>query len=190
MHATHAIHAFHQDQQPVNRHLLHNRLMRDHDYQDCPMLTVQTNKREIMSELKLPVTVLLSSVPQEGAGWQALTQHACGGFSRKSLTAYVYVLKVLPVKQEMLDDILFEQFLGDITAGLDNGASDKQRAEYRAFLQRHGVTVNDANLAALMQAVYPMDASEKNLVALTGKVALKDITLDGLQIAVLGDNCV
>jgi hypothetical protein len=140
-----------------------------------------------MSQLKLPVTVLLSSTPQEGAGWQKLTQHVCGGFSRKSLDAYIYVLQVLPAMQEMIDDILFEQFLGDITNGLDDGVSDKQRSEYRAFLQRHGVTVSDTILGALTQAVYPMDASEKNLLALTGKA--NSIKLDGLQIAVLGDNC-
>jgi hypothetical protein len=140
-----------------------------------------------MSDLTLPVTVLLSATPQAGAGWQKLTQHVCGGFSRKSFDAYIYVLKVLPVMQEMIDDILFEQFLGDITKGLDDGVSDKQRSEYRAFLLRHGVTVSDANLGTLMQAAYPMDASEKNLLTLTGKT--NSINLDGLQIAVLGDNC-
>lgn len=140
-----------------------------------------------MSDLKLPVTVLLSSTPQEGAGWQKLTQHVCGGFSRKTFDAYIYVLKLLPAMQEMVDDILFEQFLGDITKGLDDGVDDRQRGEYRAFLLRHGVTVNDANLGVLTQAVYPMDASEKNLLALTGKAI--SINLDGLQIAVLGDNC-
>ena len=140
-----------------------------------------------MSDLKLPVTVLLSSTPQEGAGWQKFTQHVCGGFSRKTFDAYIYVLKILPAMQEMIDDILFEQFLGDITKGLDDGVSDKQRSEYRAFLLRHGVTVSDANLGVLTQAVYPMDASEKNLLAMTGKA--NNINLDGLQIAVLGDNC-
>lgn len=90
--------------------------------------------------------------------------------------------------QEMIDDILFEQFLGAITKGLDNDVSDKQRSEYRAFLQRHGVTISDVNLSALTQAAYPMDANEKNLLALTGKV--NSINLDGLRIAVLGDNCV
>ena len=143
-----------------------------------------------MSDLKLPVTVLLSMSPQEGAGWQKLTQHVCGGFSRQTFDACVYVLTILPAMQEMIDDILFEQFLGDITKGLDDGVSDKQRSEYRAFLLRHGMTVSDANLNTLMQAAYPMDASEKNLLALTGKAAIKDIKLDGLQIAVLGDNCV
>jgi hypothetical protein len=142
-----------------------------------------------MSDLKLPAIVLLSSAPQEGAGWQPLTQHVCGGFARKTFDAYAYVLKVLPSMQEMIDDILFEQFLGDITKGLDDGVSDKQRAEYRGFLLRHGVHVSDTNLAALTQAVYPMDASEKNLQALTGKASIKGINLDGLQIAVLGDNC-
>ncbi len=140
-----------------------------------------------MSDLKLPVTVLLSQVPQEATGWQKLTQHVCGGFSRKTFDAYVYVLAVLPTMQEMIDDILFEQFLGDITKGLDDGVGDKQRAEYRGFLLRHGVTVSDANLSSLTQAAYPMDASEKNLLALTGKSA--SIKLDGLQIVVLGDNC-
>lgn len=142
-----------------------------------------------MSDLKLPVTVLLSSLPQEGAGWQSVTNHVCGGYARKNLTAWVYPLTLLPAVQEMIDDILFEQFLGDITKGLDEGVSDKQRAEYRTFLSRHAVTVSDSNLAALMQAVYPMDASEKNLQVMTGKTAIKGITLDGLQIAVLGDNC-
>ncbi len=140
-----------------------------------------------MSELKLPVTALLSQLPQEAAGWRKLTQHVCGGFSRKSLDGYIYVLQVLPAMQEMIDDILFEQFLGDITKGLDDGVSDKQRAEYRAFLLRHGVTVSDANLATLTQAAYPMDASEKNLLTLTGKAG--SVKLDGLQIVVLGDNC-
>ena len=140
-----------------------------------------------MTDLKLPVTVLLSHSPQEGAGWQKLTQHVCGGFSRKSFDAYITVLTILPAMQEMIDDILFEQFLGDITKGLDDGVGDKQRAEYRAFLLRHGVTVSDANLSALTQAAYPMDASEKNLLALTGKA--NNINLDGLQIVVLGDNC-
>ena len=142
-----------------------------------------------MSNFKLPVTVLLSSSAQETAGWQPLTQHVCGGFARKTIDAYVYVLTILPAMQEMLDDILFEQFLGDITKGLDDGVSDRQRAEYRAFLLRHGITVSDSNLAALTQAVYPMDASEKNLLALVGKSSIKGINLDGLQIAVLGDNC-
>ena len=140
-----------------------------------------------MSDLKLPATALLSSTMQEGAGWKNLTQHACGGFSRKTFDAYIYVLTILPAMQELIDDILFEQFLGDITKGLDDGVGDKQRAEYRAFLLRHGVTVSDANLATLAQAAYPMDASEKNLLALTGKSA--SIKLDGLQIVVLGDNC-
>lgn len=142
-----------------------------------------------MSNPKLPVTVLLSTTPQAGAGWQKLSQHVCGGFSRKSFDAYIYVLTILPAMQEMIDDILFEQFLGDFTKGLDDGVSDKQRGEYRAFLQRYGVTVNEANLGALTQAAYPMDASEKNLLALTGKPSIKDIKLDGLQIVALGDNC-
>ena len=141
-----------------------------------------------MSDLKLPVTALLSFSPQEGAGWQKLTQHVCGGFSRKSFDAYIYILKILPVMQEMIDDILFEQFLGDITKGLDDGADDKQRSEYRAFLMRHSVTINDENLSTLTQAAYPMDASEKNLLTLTGKKF--DIDLVGLQIVVLSDNCV
>lgn len=140
-----------------------------------------------MSDLKLPVTVLLSSAPQQGAGWQKLTQHVCGGFSRKTFDADIYILTILPTMQEVIDDILFEQFLGDITKGLDDGVSDRQRSEYRAFLMRHGVTVSDANLATLMQAAYPMDASEKNLLALTGKTS--NINLAGLQIVVLGDNC-
>ena len=142
-----------------------------------------------MSDLKLPVTVLLSHTTQEGAGWQKLNQHLCGGFSRKTFDAYIYVLTILPAMQEMIDDILFEQFLGDITKGLDDGVSDKQRAEYRSFLQRHGITINDANLGALMQAAYTMDASEKNLLALTGKATIKGINLDGMHIAILGDNC-
>ncbi|MFZ6751206.1 hypothetical protein [Undibacterium sp. Ren11W] len=142
-----------------------------------------------MPELKLPLTVLLSSVPQEGAGWLPLKQHVCGGFKRKTLDAYAYGLTILPGMQEMIDDILFEQFLSDLSKGLDDGVSDKQRAEYRGFLLRHGVAVNDSNLAALTQAVYPMDASEKNLQALTGKASIKGVNLDGLQIAVLGDNC-
>lgn len=142
-----------------------------------------------MSDLTLPITVLLSSAPQEGAGWQPLTQHVYGGFSRKTVDAYVYVLKVLPAMQEMIDDILFEQFLGDITKGLDEGVSDQQQGEYRAFLLRHGVSINDANLSTLAQAIYPMDASEKNLQALTGKNSIKGINLDGLHIAILGDNC-
>ncbi len=140
-----------------------------------------------MADLKLPITVLLSQVPQAGAGWQPLTQHVCGGFSRKTFDAYVYVLTILPAMQELVDDILFEQFLGDITKGLDDGVSDKQRSEYRTFLLRHGVTVSDINLGTLTQAVYPMDASEKNLLALTGKA--NSINLNNLQIAVLGDNC-
>lgn len=148
-----------------------------------------THQRKTMSDPTLPVTVLLSSVPQEGAGWQALKQHVCGGFSRQTFDAAIYVLKVLPAMQEMIDDILFEQFLGDISKGLDDGVSDRQRSEYRAFLLRHGVTVSDTNLSALRQAVYPMDASEKNLQALVGKASIKGISLDGLQIAVLGDNC-
>jgi hypothetical protein len=140
-----------------------------------------------MSDLKLPVTVLMSSVPQGGAGWQKLSQHVCGGFLRKSVDAYICVLTILPAMQEMIDDILFEQFLGDITKGLDDGVSDKQRVEYRSFLMRHSITVNDANLGALTQAAYTMDASEKNLLALTGKSG--SVKLDGLQIVVLGDNC-
>ena len=141
-----------------------------------------------MSDLKLPVTVLLSFAVQEGAGWQKLTQHVCGGFSRKHIDAYVYVLTILPAMQEMIDDILFEQFLGDITKGLDDGVSDKQRNEYRAFLMRNSVTISDENLSTLTQAAYPMDASEKNLLTLTGKKF--DIDLLGLQIVVLSDNCV
>lgn len=142
-----------------------------------------------MSDITLPVTALLSSTLPEGAGWQPLTQHVCGGFSRKCIDAYVYVLKPLPAMQEMIDDLLFEQFLSDITKGLDDGVSDQQRSEYRAFLLRHGITISDANLSTLMQAAYPMDASEKNLLALTGKPTIKDIKLDGLRIVVLGDNC-
>ena len=141
-----------------------------------------------MSDLKLPVTALLSFSPQEGAGWQKLTQHVCGGFSRKSFDAYIYILKILPVMQEMIDDILFEQFLGDITKGLDDGADDKQRSEYRAFLMRHSVTINEENLSTLTQAAYPMDASEKNLLTLTGKNIAIDLA--GMQIVVLSDNCV
>lgn len=142
-----------------------------------------------MSDLKLPVTVLLSSVPQEGAGWQPLKQHVCGGFSRKTFDAYAYVLKVLPAMQEMIDDILFEQFLGDISKGLDDGVNDKQRTEYRAFLLRHGLTVSDTNLSLLTQAIYPIDASDKNLLSLIGAGSIKGINLDGLKIAVLGENC-
>jgi hypothetical protein len=142
-----------------------------------------------MSNPALPVTVLLSSVPQEGSAWQPLKQHICGGFSRKSVDAYVLVLTLLPAMQEMIDDILFEQFLTDFTKGLDDGVSDEQRKQYRAFLSRHGITISDANLGTLMQGAYPMDASEKNLLALTGKAGMKDIKLDGLQIVVLGDNC-
>ena len=142
-----------------------------------------------MSGLKLPITALLSPTPQEGAGWQALKQHVCGGFARHRIDAYVHVLTLLPAMQEMRDDILFEQFLGDFTKGLDEGVSDSQRKEYRAFLLRHGLTVSDSNLDALTQAAYPMDASEKNLLALTGKAGIKGLSLDGLQIVVLGDNC-
>ena len=142
-----------------------------------------------MSDHPLPVTVLLSPVAQEGAGWLPLKNHVCGGFARKTLDAYRYILPMLPAMQEMIDDITFEQFLGDISKGLDEGVDDKQRNEYRAYLLRHGLTVSDTNLSALTQAIYPMDASEKNLLALTGKASIKGINLDGLQIAVLGENC-
>ncbi len=141
-----------------------------------------------MSDLSLPVTVLLSSLPREGAGWLAVSAHACGGFSRRSLDGYAYILPILPAMQETIDDILFEQFLSDITKGLDAGAGDPERTQYRAFLQRHGLTISDQNLASLTQAVYPMDASEKNLLALTGSATVKGIALAGLQIAVLGEN--
>ena len=140
-----------------------------------------------MSDLKLPATVLLSHTTQEGAGWQKLNQHVCGGFSRKSIDAYIYVLTILPAMQEMIDDIQFEQFLGDLTKSLDDGVSDKQRNEYRAFLMRNSVTISDENLSSLTQAAYPMDASEKNLLTLTGKKI--EIDLVGLQIVVLSDNC-
>ena len=104
------------------------------------------------------------------------------------MDAYIYVLKILPAMQKMIDDILFEQFLADITKGLDDGVGDKQRSEYRAFLMRHSVTISDENLSSLTQAAYPMDASEKNLLTLTGKNS--GIDLAGLQIVVLSDNCV
>lgn len=141
-----------------------------------------------MSNFTLPFTALLSSQPQSGAGWQLLENHACGGFKRQSFSAWVYPLSLLPAIQETIDDIGYEQFLGDISKGLDDGVEDKQRNEYRSFLLRHGLTVNETNLGQLSQGIYPMDASEKNLQALVGSGTIKGISLDGLQIAVLGEN--
>lgn len=131
--------------------------------------------------------VVLSSQPQAGNGWLRVS-HSCGGFSCDIFEGYAYILPVLPEMRSVIDAIADERFCeGD--GNMDYGVETAHRESYRAFLARHGLSVNDANLRALTQAIYPFDASEMNLQRLTGAHAVGGIETDGLMLAVIGFNC-
>lgn len=142
-----------------------------------------------MFDPKLPATALLSTVPQKGAGWQQVMNHSCGGFSCDSFDGYAFILPVLRGMLKVVSDIADEQFCEDLKINLDYGVDEDHRKAYRDFLLQHGLTVSDENLRILTQAIYPIDTSEENLIALIGTPTIDGIKMDGLKIAVLGDNC-
>ena len=119
------------------------------------------------------------------------------GFSGKSCNQFqaaVLPLKILPQKIVVLEQVADEAFC---PKSLDyfNFDSDEVRQcirrDYQSFVMSAGLTCSDDNALLLTQPLYPLDASESNLRALTSdQINLDRLNVsNGLVLFVVGVNC-
>lgn len=153
--------------------------------------TMTGSKLEAALNSDAPVLVLFSEVRRTGAGWEYLTSHSCGGFSCWGLEGWVYLLPTSTKMRVVLSAIANEDFCSTWpdSPSLDYGVTTEQREAYRSYLQSQGLSVSAANLASLTQAAYPLDATRENLNILAGSGEVPALSLLGLKLVLLGDNC-
>lgn len=143
-----------------------------------------------------PSLVLASSetVPAVGAGEWQLAYESCGGFSCDTFYAAVLPLSIRSQIKTILESIVDERFTSD---GLDyfNMMDNQTRAEireaYLSVLHSVGLSCNEQNLKQLTQALYPVDATVKNLSILSeDHIELETLQVsEGLVIFIVGENC-
>lgn len=143
-----------------------------------------------------PSLVLASNetVPAVGAGEWHLAYEDCGGFSCDTFYAAVLPLSIRSQIKTVLESIVDEGFTSD---GLDyfNMMDNQTRAEireaYLSVLHSVGLSCNEQNLKQLTQALYPVDATVKNLSILSvDQIELETLQVsEGLVIFIVGENC-
>ncbi|EIV6184302.1 TPA: hypothetical protein ACTZGK_004101 [Raoultella planticola] len=143
-----------------------------------------------------PVLVLASTitVPDSPSQDWFLGEEQCGGYSCNQFQAAVLPLKILPEKIVLLEQVAGEVFC---PKSLDyfNFDSDEVRQcirrDYQSFVMSAGLTCSDDNALLLTQPLYPLDASESNLRALTSdQINLDRLNVsNGLVLFVVGVNC-
>jgi len=119
-------------------------------------------------------------------GWAELASHSCDGFRCDELDGYVIPLTpATPAVAELLREIALEAFcVGCAQPDLDYGVETDHPAAYARWLEDRGLAAGEISL--LMQAVYPLQATEDVLLAL----GLPDVEIPpGAHLLVLGWNC-
>lgn len=127
----------------------------------------------------------LPRVGEAPEGWFDLAGHACNGFSIDYLTGWVRPLDPSPSGLKLLEDIADEDFAKpcDVT-DLDYGVTDQHREAYSSYLAQRGLEAGE--LRQLVQAVYPLAASRKKLLALGADT---ECIPSGACLLILGTNC-
>lgn len=123
----------------------------------------------------------------DDTGWAELDSHSCNGFSCDHLDGYVIPLTPdSAAVAELLKAIALEEFCAGCAApDLDYGVEPDHPAAYSRWLEDRGLAAG-GDISLLMQAVYPLQASEAVLLAL----GLPGVKIPpGAKLLVLGWNC-
>ncbi|MFJ7794665.1 hypothetical protein [Pseudomonas sp. NPDC096950] len=122
----------------------------------------------------------------EDTEWAELASHSCNGFRCDHLDGYVIPLTPeTPAVAELLKEIALEAFcVGCAAPDLDYGVEPEHPTAFSRWLEDRGLAAGEISL--LMQAVYPLQASEAVLLAL----GLPGVVIPpGAHLLVLGWNC-
>lgn len=133
-------------------------------------------------------------VPTNGSDWY-LAYQDCGGFACDVESAAILPLQIKPGVLSALTNIVDEEFAGE--GGLDYFGVEEEKTiaeiqqRYHDAVQHIGLTCGKELIKDLTQALYPVDATEGNLVTLTETfVNLSDYEKEcELVIYIVGDNC-
>lgn len=143
-----------------------------------------------------PALVLASTktVPVSPSQEWFLGEEQCGGYCCNQFSAAVFPLKILPLKVAVLEKIAGEEFYPDSLDYFNSYSNELQhriRQDYQSFVMSAGLTCSDSNALLLTQPLYPLDATESNLRALTSdQIDLDSLNVsDGLVLFLLGVNC-
>lgn len=122
-------------------------------------------------------------------GYEQCDGHGCNHFF-----AAVLPLKIIPQKLKVLERIASEDFCPDTLDYFcreDDVVKNRIRKDYQSFVRAAGLTCSDSNAAMLTQPLYPLDATESNLKALTSdSIDLKTPGVGaGLVLLIVGSNC-
>lgn len=143
-----------------------------------------------------PALVLASTkiVPESPTDNWFLGEEQCGGHSCYQFRAAVQPLKIMPQKRGVLELIADEEFEPGSLDYFNCAGHEEQkrvRLNYQSFVMSLGLTCSDENALLLTQTLYPLDADEANLKALTTeRICLSSLKVTtGLVIFVVGVNC-
>ncbi|SLS86307.1 hypothetical protein [Klebsiella pneumoniae] len=125
-----------------------------------------------------------------------LGEEQCGGHSCNQFRAAIKPLQIIPQSQvqgdlELIASEGFEPGTLDYFSLADDEVQKRVRLNYQSFVMNLGLTCSDENVLLLTQPLYPLDATESNLRALTtDQTCLSGLTdTTGLVIFVVGVNC-
>nr|QJX12085.1 hypothetical protein [Klebsiella pneumoniae] len=100
----------------------------------------------------------------------------------------------MPQKHGTLELIADEEFEPRSLDYFNSACDEEQkrvRLNYQSFVISHGLTCSDENALLLTQTLYPLDATDANLRALTTEqINLRSLNVaTGLVLFVVGVNC-